>query len=298
MTSGNGHIELLSFSKPPERVVSLVPSMTASLVDFDQAERLVGITSYCPDIGELSEPPQRVGGTKNADVQAIIDLNPDLVIANQEENSRADVEKLDGAGLNVWITFPKSIDDTLTLLSALANLFRIPQAIPKIQMLEQSISWARRAHYMEGRPTFVPIWQGAHPKSGRWWMTFNEDTYIHDVLRHCGAMSVFAERVRRYPLEADLGEGDAQPPGERDTRYPRVTKAEILAAEPELILLPDEPFPFDSDMRELVMEELSGTPAVQNGEVRLIDGSLITWPGTRLGAALAKLPGIVAGEPT
>lgn len=297
MTSGNGHIELLTFSKAPERVVSLVPSMTGSLLDFGLAERLVGITEYCPEPQDASGPVVRVGGTKNTQVQAIINLDPDLVIANQEENSRDDIEKLDAAGLNVWITFPKSIDDTLTLLSALVNLFRIPEALPMIQMLEQSVSWTRRAHYLEGRPTFVPIWQGEHREYGRWWMTVHEDTYIHDVLRHCGAMNVFAERVRRYPLRADLGLGEPEPARDRDIRYPRVTTAEVLTAEPELILLPDEPFPFDERLRELVIDELSDTPAVKGGEVRLIDGSLITWPGTRLGAALAELPGIVAGQP-
>lgn len=298
MTGGNGHIELLTFSKAPERVVSLVPSMTGSLLDFGLAGRLVGVSDYCPEPDQATDPVVRVGGTKNARVEEIINLAPDLVIANQEENSRKDIEVLDGAGLKVWVTFPKSIDDTLTLLSALANLFRIPDALPRIQMLEQSVSWAKRAHFLEGRPTFIPIWQGEHQKLGRWWMTIHEDTYSHDVLRHCGAMNVFADRRRKYPLEADLGQGEPEPAGDRDTRYPRVTTAEVVSAEPELILLPDEPFPFDHQLRELVIDELTDTPAVVNGDVRLIDGSLITWPGTRLGAALAELPGIVAGQPT
>lgn len=296
MTSGNGHIELLTFAQPPERVVSLVPSMTDTLVEFGLAERIVGVTDYCPKIEGVEETPLRLGGTKNPDVEAIVELSPDLVIVSQEENERNSVEELERAGLKVWITFPRSVHDTLSILSALANLFQLPGALPRIQMLEQSVSWARRAHYMEERLAFVPVWQGQHNRYGRWWMTFNSDTYAHDILRHCGALNVFGERERRYPLGADLGKQPAQPAGERDTRYPRVTVDEVVSAQPQLILLPDEPFPFDVDMLELVVEELAETPAVQAKRVHLVDGSLITWPGTRMGAALAELPGIIAGD--
>jgi ABC-type Fe3+-hydroxamate transport system substrate-binding protein len=107
-----------------------------------------------------------------------------------------------------------------------------------------------------------------------------------------GGVNVFADRDRRYPLEADLGQVSAQPPGRRDTRYPRVTRAEILAADPELILLPSEPFAYAPPNVVEMLDLFADTSAARSGRVHLVDGSLITWFGIRLGLALRELPSI------
>jgi ABC-type Fe3+-hydroxamate transport system substrate-binding protein len=126
-------------------------------------------------------------------------------------------------------------------------------------------------------------------------MTFDQDTYMHDLLRLMGGENVFAGRVRRYPLSADLGLTEAEQAGERDTRYPRVTFQEIMNADPEVILLPDEPFAYDASQQARLMEMLADTAAVRNGKVFLVEGSLLTWHGTRLARALRDLPGIIDG---
>ena len=120
-------------------------------------------------------------------------------------------------------------------------------------------------------------------------MTFNRDTYCHDLIRLMGGKNVFAERKRRYPLDADLGFA-AEIAGEGvDTRYPHVTVEEVLEAQPELILLPDEPYLFqDEDVQE-IFRLLEKTPAVKHNKVYGIEGSLLTWHGTRLGKALVEL---------
>jgi ABC-type Fe3+-hydroxamate transport system substrate-binding protein len=100
--------------------------------------------------------------------------------------------------------------------------------------------------------------------------------------------------VRRYPLTADLGLAQPEDPGTRDTRYPRVTPAEISQAAPEVILLPDEPFAFGEQERLRLKRLLAETPAVRHDRVRLIDGSLLTWHGTRLARALAEIPACLA----
>jgi hypothetical protein len=123
-------------------------------------------------------------------------------------------------------------------------------------------------------------------------MTFNEDTYPHDLLAILGKSNVFAERKRRYPLEADLDdsspqgfkkpEGVSRPLGsDRDDRYPRVTQAEIADAAPELVLLPSEPYAF-KEGDELPLREILGDKA----RFVFFDGSLLTWHGTRLAKAL------------
>lgn len=296
MTRFDSESLILAYEQPPERVVSLVPSMTGTFFDMGLGDKLIAVTDYCQPPPEAESRLTRVGGSKSPEVEAVIGLEPDLVIANQEENSKQAVEALEAAGLNVWLSFPRSTLDALDLLWTVVKLYGLTQQGASVETLARTLDWTEKATTARlAIPTFVPIWMDSDADPP-YFMTFNYRTYAHDVLAKCGGMNVFAGRNRRYPLEADLGGAEPAPAGKRDTRYPRVTKQEVLDANPELILLPDEPFPFDVALCELVKQELGETPAVKNGDVRLVDGSLITWPGTRLGAALAELPGLVAGE--
>jgi ABC-type Fe3+-hydroxamate transport system substrate-binding protein len=121
-------------------------------------------------------------------------------------------------------------------------------------------------------------------------MTFNRNTYSNDLLGIFGGENVFADRERLYPLKADLGIGEAVKREGKDIRYPRVTVEEIHQAAPELILLPNEPFAFNQEHKQLLLKELKTTPAVKNNHVQFVDGSLITWHGTRIGKAIQELP--------
>jgi ABC-type hemin transport system substrate-binding protein len=294
MSGGNGHSTVLSFARPPQRVVSLVPSMTESLFDLGAGAALVGVSEYCrPPEAERARLPI-VGGTKSVDVQAVVDLKPDLVLANQEENTREAVEALEAAGVKVWVTFPRSVDEAIQVLWALVRLFRLTHAAATVQTLEMTTAWTARAAAAEGPvPVFLPIWEDDGSPSGPWWMTISQGTYVHDVLAICGAANVFGDRPRRYPLAADLGQGEPEDPAGRDTRYPRVTKDEIVARAPELILLPSEPYAYrDLDVGRMAVA-FRGTPAAESGRILTIDGSLLTWHGTRLGRALAELPGLI-----
>jgi len=295
MSGGNGHSAILSFASPPRRVVSLVPSMTESLFDLGAGDHLVGVTDYCRPPASAAEKLKRVGGTKSPSVEAILALSPDLVIANQEENSRESIKALEAANLKVWVTFPRGVDEALQVLWALVRLFRLTQAVPRLRTLEVTLEWETRAGAQRSPVrVFCPIWQEETDDTGLWWMTFNRETYAHDVLGHCGGQNVFGDRVRRYPLTADLGLAQPEDPGTRDTRYPRVTPAEISQAAPEVILLPDEPFAFGEQERLRLKRLLAETPAVRHDRVRLIDGSLLTWHGTRLARALAEIPACLA----
>lgn len=282
---------VLAFNESPRRVVSLVPSMTESLYDMGVGDHLVGVTDFCRPRENPQAALARVGGTRSPDIEAVRRLKPELVIANREENSKASVEALAEAGVTVWLTFPKSTLDALNLLWTLVKLFKLGEQAARVETLARTLDWTDRA--TTGRlaiPTFCPIWQGEKDNVGPWFMTFNYQTYAHDVLAKSGGMNVFAGRMRKYPLEADLGIGEAEDPGERDMRYPRVTVEEVRKAEPEVILLPNEPFAFGEDHKQQVESWFAGTPAVQAGRVHLIDGSLISWHGTRLGKALSELP--------
>lgn len=293
-SSGNGHSKALHFTRPPERVVSLVPSMTESLFELGLGPAVVGVTDYCvhPAKGLAGLP--RLGGTKNPRVADIFALQPDLVLANWEENTRSTVEALEARGVPVWVTFPHTVLESLEVLWKLVELFHSPEAGQRLRTLELALDWAISA-VDEQRVVryFCPIWQETPQGDQTWWMTFNRRTYPSDLLLLIGGENVFAERERRYPLGADLGLEPAQDPGERDTRYPRVTAEEVIAVQPEVILLPDEPFAFGEEQARQVADLLSETPAVKNDCVFTIDGSLITWHGTRLARALRELPAIL-----
>src|SRR5688572_26799511 len=123
------------------------------------------------------------------------------------------------------------------------------------------------------------------------WMTIDRDTFIHDMLATCGGENIFAERERRFPLAADLGQlsasGSVRAEG-RDRRYPRVTLEEMAGLTPEVVLLPDEPYRFaEADMSEL--RHFRDVPAVRNGRMHLVDGKMVCWYWSRLDESLRAL---------
>lgn len=280
-----------SFEFPPKRIISLVPSMTESLIVLGMGDALVGITDYCEEPKGMVEGYQRVGGIKNVRLGDVLALKPDLVIANQEENTPQAVEALLQAGLPVWLTFPKTVREAMEDLWTLVRLFARDQGFQMLRTLERALEVAELAGSERAKVRyFCPIWEEEHPRYGRWWMTFNKHTYMNDLLRIFGGENVFEARERRYPLEAELGETLSEPAAGRDVRYPRVSREEVLRADPELILLPDEPFPYKDEDCQRIARIFAETTAAREGRIYCIDGKLITWHGVRLGKALAELP--------
>ncbi len=276
---------------PPKRVVSLIPSMTESLFDLGVGDRVVGVTDLCTPPEEDQLRLQRVGGTKKPNLEGVRILRPDLVIANQEENSEDSIRALAESGLTIWLTLPKSTIDALDLLWTIIKIFRLSEQVPLVETLARTLDWTEKATTARlSVPAFVPIWQGEKEDIGPWFMTFNYQTYANDVLAKVGGMNVFSGRQRRYPLEADLGTAEPEDPGDRDTRYPRVTVKEVIETNPDVILLPNEPYAFEESHKSQIEEWLADTPAVESGRVHLIDGTLLTWHGTRLAKAVAELP--------
>ncbi len=250
-----------------QRIVSLVPSLTEALFALGLGERVVGVTEWCVHPAEGVAPLPKLGGTKNPDVPSIIALHPDLVIANREENRRRDVERLESAGIPVWVTHPRTVRDAVALLGALADLGASEQS--RRAVVDPAAAALERAEgeRSERRVRVTcPIWRDP-------WMVVGDDTYAHDLLTLCGGENVFA--------------------GVGQRRYPRVTLAEIEAARPELVLLPDEPYAFGQrDAQELGALDI---PAAHTGEIHLIDGTLVSWYGPRILQAIETLCGLFAG---
>ncbi len=273
----------------PASVVSLLPSGTANLLDLGMGDRLVGVTDFCHIPDASKGHIQRIGGPKTVAVQQVLDLHPDLVLANQEENDQQQVTRLMAAGIPVWVSFPKTVQDSIQELWKLVDIFRLDSARQMVSWLEKAVEWQRLAtHDQPRKKYFCPIWQGEH--SGvHWWMTFNRATYCDSLLDLLGGENIFGGRERRYPLEAELGLAEAQEPGDRDRRYPAVRVEDVITQDPDLILLPDDPYVFQDRDLETMKFLLAETSAVKNGSIFRVDGSLITWPGTRMGKAISEL---------
>lgn len=281
----------LTFGAAPRRVVSLVPSDTLNVAALGCASALVGRTDYCELPDDVVRRLPSVGGTKNPKVDAILDLSPDLVLANKEENTKGDLEALAARGVRVFVVFPKRAADGLAVLARLARIFRVERDAAVRTLLKQGYEVLREAEAARLRTvplrTFCPIWMSPL-------MTVHGDTFISDVLDLAGASNVFADRERRYPLAADLGRAAPLPPEKvegRDTRYPRVTMEEVAARAPELVLLPDEPHPFSEDDAEVFRAQ--ETPAARAGAVVRTSGKDLCWYGARTIEGLPRVRALV-----
>jgi len=243
------------------RIVSLVPSVTESLFCLGLDDRIVGITDWCVHPSDRVSGLARIGGTKNASVEQILALGPDLVIANREENRERTVVALREAGIDVWVTYPRTVRDGVALLRELADLGATAEAVESVvRPVEEAVRVAEGQRPARGLPVFCPIWK-------RPWMTIGGDTYASSLLELCGGANVFA----------DCG----------DRRYPIVELEQIVAAAPEVILLPSEPYDFGPrDARELAGLTL---PAARNGRIHFIDGTLVSWYGPRIEPAIATI---------
>jgi ABC-type Fe3+-hydroxamate transport system substrate-binding protein len=265
----------IALARPPRRVVSLVPSDTHSLIALGALDCLVGRTTYCesPEAAGVTT----VGGTKDADVDAVLGLAPDLVIANQEENTRATLEAL-AKRTSVLVSLPRRVEQGVAHLARLARLLGVADREPARSLI-------RRGYALHGATStgtgavasaFVPIWMDPL-------MTFNADTYGSDVLARVGVANAFGDRLRLYPLAADLGKTAPRDAAGRDVRYPRVTLDEVAARKPGLIILPDEPHAFTAADEAELRAALPGARAVR------VSGKDLFWYGAWTIDALDRL---------
>ncbi|HZU95953.1 MAG TPA: helical backbone metal receptor [Planctomycetota bacterium] len=228
----------------PKRVVSLVPSITDTLLALGVLP--VGRTRYCPPVPGAAD----VGGTKTPDLASVRALEPDLVLANKEENRDRDVAEL-ARSVPVFVTDVRTVAAARAWVDELRGL------------LEGRVSVSAPA------PAPVPVPDGPRAVTLVWrspLMAVGEDTYAGDLLRGCGLSNV---------LEDPRG------------RYPRVTLDELAALRPALLVLPSEPYPWTDSEAEELEGELARLGA--SAESRRVPGDALTWWGTRTERALAEL---------
>ena len=247
----------LTMKQTPERIVSLVPSITEALFAFGAGERIAGVTRFCVEPHEGVRTRPKVGGTKDVDAARVTALAPDLVIANVEENRREDIEALIAAGLPVFVTYPRTVRAAIDELRTLAEM---TCGVADEMLADAEAELA--AALAEQRPrvrVFCPVWR-------RPWMTIGPDTYMHDLISLCGGENVY---------------------GDADGRYPEVTLEDVAQRAPDIVLLPDEPYRFGKRHLPEVIEQVPGA------RIYLVDGKQMCWYGPRIPAAIRMLRGLL-----
>lgn len=232
---------------PPRRIVSLVPSQTELLHDIGLEEEVVGITKFCIHPASWRKTKARVGGTKDTHPEKVAALQPDLIIANKEENSQEHIEWL-ARRFPLWMSDIFTLNDALEMIQTVGDLcYRTHEAIHLARRIQEQFD------------TFSPNhrqWRVAYFIWNRPMMSINNNTFIHDIITRMGGVNVF---------------GTIQ-----ESRYPEISEQVLQEAQPELILLSSEPYPF----KEKHIAYFQGLCPL--AKVALVDGEMFSWYGSRL----------------
>lgn len=242
--------------KPPQRIVSLVPSQTELLFDLGLEKEVVGITKFCVHPAEWFRKKVKVGGTKNINFEQVKALQPDLIIANKEENVKEQVAAL-ATLAPVWVTEVDTFADALTMIEKLGQLtFRSQNAKAIIAAIEKS--FARMVQPVRELSVLYLIWRNP-------WMTIGRDTFIHNMLATAGLGNIYKDQLR----------------------YPEIAIEDAQQRAPDLIFLSSEPYPFGTRHLPELQQHFPNTPVI------LVDGESFSWYGSRLLHAAAYLNNLV-----
>jgi ABC-type Fe3+-hydroxamate transport system substrate-binding protein len=235
----------IELTSSPRRIISLVPSQTELLFDLGLNEGVAGITKFCVHPKEWHQSKARVGGTKNVNIKKVISLNPDLIIANKEENLKSDIEALEKFA-PVWISDINDLDDAIDMIVAIGEVTSTT-AKAKHLVTEINTGFKNISAFQAYQTCVYLIWHNPY-------MTAGADTFINNMFKYCGLENGFANK----------------------TRYPEISIAEMQAANPKVILLSSEPYPFK---QKHINELQHFLPAAK---IVLVDGEMFSWYGSRL----------------
>jgi ABC-type Fe3+-hydroxamate transport system substrate-binding protein len=237
----------VEISFPPLRIISLVPSQTELLADLGLDNQVVGITKFCVHPDDWFRSKTRIGGTKNVNRTKIQELNPDLIIANKEENTKEDIEWL-AERFPVWISDIKSLEDALEMIDSIGDITQKPNEAKVISSQIRSSFGALKARTDQQLRIAYLIWKNPLMAAGR-------DTFINTMLEAGG----FENAIQDNP-----------------SRYPELTDENLQALEPDLVFLSSEPFPFKGKHTDELRAKFPELKFVE------VDGELFSWYGSRL----------------
>ncbi len=229
----------------PKRIISLVPSQTELLFDLGLNEEVIAITKFCIHPQKWFQTKTRIGGTKQLNVDKIKELQPDLIIANKEENVREQIEEL-AKHFPVWVSDVNNLNDAMEMIQSIGILTgKASKADEIIHQINKEFSQLQTAN--SKLQTCYLIWREPY-------MTVGGDTFINNMMNYAGLQNIF----------------------ENKKRYPQITTGQMQIANCQLLLLSSEPFPFTQKHIDELQPLLPGTKII------LADGEMFSWYGSRL----------------
>jgi ABC-type Fe3+-hydroxamate transport system substrate-binding protein len=229
----------------PQRIVSLVPSQTELLHYLGLEIETIGITKFCIHPAVWFSNKIRVGGTKNVNIQTIKKLQPDLIIANKEENVKEQIEQL-AKDFTVLLTDVNTIADGLQMINDIGKITN-KEKIAADLVATITYKFSKIILPKKTIPTAYLIWKDPY-------MTIGGDTFINDVIQKCGLQNIFANKKR----------------------YPKLTISQLQTTNCQLLLLSSEPYPFKQKHINDLQHQLPNTKII------LVDGEMCSWYGSRM----------------
>ncbi|WP_200974232.1 ABC transporter substrate-binding protein [Echinicola sp. 20G] len=228
--------------KIPKRIVSLVPSQTELLLDLGLEDRQVGVTKFCVHPSRIKKEKTIIGGTKQFRFDVIKELRPDLIIGNKEENYKEGIERL-AKDYPVWMSDVFKLEDALEMIREVGLITGKEQEAYNIA---KSLAEKFKQTFPQRGTAVYLIWQEPIMVAGK-------NTFINNMMRKAGFKNLIEEE-----------------------RYPSISLEEIILLDPDYVLLSSEPFPFKEKHMDFFKK------AIPRARVKLVDGEMFSWYGTRL----------------
>lgn len=236
----------LELSQAPKRIVCLVPSITELLAHFKLENEVIGITKFCFEPNSWFKSKDRIGGTKTVNITAVEQLKPDLIIANKEENDKAQIEELQKS-FPVFVSNIFTLKDALEMISKLGEICDRTAASKQLnqniilafeQLQNENFTTLKVAYFIWDKPLMIAA----------------NKTFINNMLQLGAYKNVF-NNLERYPV---------------------IDEEQLKAAEPNVVLLSSEPFPFKEKHLAKYQHLLP------KAKIILVDGTMFSWYGSRL----------------
>lgn len=234
----------------PQRIVSLVPSQTELLYDLGMEGKIVGQTLFCIHPKKYFKTARKIGGTKKLNLETIRNLNPDLIIGNKEENEAAQILELE-KDFPVWMSDIFNLSDAIEMIRELGEICKVSsRSTLLLAEIDKGFSTLNNHSKPGGRVLYF-IWRKPYMVAGM-------NTFIHDMLQRCGYENAIQDPI---------------------SRYPELSKEQIISLNPDYLFLSSEPYPF----KEKHIAELADL--YPSAHIQMVDGEMFTWYGSRLAKA-------------
>lgn len=238
----------VSIAFPPKRIISLVPSQTEFLYSLGLNHEVVGQTLFCIYPKAMHKSKPRIGGTKNLKLETIAQLQPDLIIANKEENEQKQIEYLQSR-YPVWISDIQTLADAYKMMADIGEIVdKKLEASTIINSIQNSFEVLNNLPVLKNNKVAYFIWRKPY-------MVAANQTFINHLLE-----KLHLENVFKF----------------KSSRYPEITVNDLVETQPAYVLLSSEPYPF----KQKHIEELQ--QILPNSRILLVDGELFSWYGSRL----------------